>query len=381
MAESVGFWSYVHADDNAELGRITQLGNDIVTQYELITGGTVPIFLDKNIEWGEDWRQKIDENLSSVVFFIPIVTPRYLLSVECRRELQYFASRAINLGIKELILPIIYIDYPELHNKDTTDELIKLICSYQWVDWKTTRFCEITSQEYRMKVAELAQRINNVNKVLENKQNIEIVDNPNTEEIEDNEPGILDLLASAEESMPICQDLLNQIGVEINKIGDLAHKATEDLERSKKTTSGFGPRIMISKRLAKELDEPVESICNLTQQYASRFHSVDQGYQIYINHVPQMIEDDPKNRKDICEFFSVVRELDKNANEALDKTQSFINVIESTENLSRDLRPVYRKLRQGLIVLTESRDVSINWVRMIDALDIDCNLLESNNNN
>jgi len=38
MTSIDGFWSYVHADDDAESGRIAQLARDVVAQFEMLTG-------------------------------------------------------------------------------------------------------------------------------------------------------------------------------------------------------------------------------------------------------------------------------------------------------------------------------------------------------
>src|ERR1700741_4459468 len=99
MASSQGFWSYVHADDQADGGRISRLARDVVAQFEILTGEALELFLDRDaIQWGEAWRNRIDASLASVVFFIPVLTPRYFMSPECRRELQFFARKS---GIKE----------------------------------------------------------------------------------------------------------------------------------------------------------------------------------------------------------------------------------------------------------------------------------------
>lgn len=54
-----GFWSYVHADDNAESGRIAQLARDVVAQFEMLTGESISLFLERDrLQWGDDWRPK-----------------------------------------------------------------------------------------------------------------------------------------------------------------------------------------------------------------------------------------------------------------------------------------------------------------------------------
>jgi len=138
MAVVDGFWSYVHADDDAESGRIAQLARDVASQFEMLTGEPIQLFLDwDNLVWGDDWHPKIDQSLSSIAFFIPIISPRFFKSAECRRELNFFARNAEKLGIKELVLPILYVDFPALHDDPQGDDLVALIARFQWMDWTT----------------------------------------------------------------------------------------------------------------------------------------------------------------------------------------------------------------------------------------------------
>ena len=68
MANLQGFWSYVHADDETEGGRISCLARDVVSQVEMLTGEPLGLFLDKDaIKWGEEWRDKIDANLKAAM--------------------------------------------------------------------------------------------------------------------------------------------------------------------------------------------------------------------------------------------------------------------------------------------------------------------------
>ena len=129
-----GFWSYVHKDDEAEGKRISRLARDVVAQYEMITGDTIELFLDKDggIEWGDEWRGKIEEQLASVAFFIPVMTPRYFKSEECRKELRFFVQRANKFGFKEMLLPLYYIDIPSFdEGAAEEDDLIRRVREIQ----------------------------------------------------------------------------------------------------------------------------------------------------------------------------------------------------------------------------------------------------------
>ncbi len=158
-------WSYVHDDDNADNERISRLARDVSSQYEMLTGEELNVFLDKDaIEWGEEWRDRIDKSLISVPLFIPVLTPRYFQSSECRRELQFFAHNATELGEKELVLPLLYVDVPSLHEEAPSDDLIALIKTFQWEDWRDLRFTEVDSEKYRRGVDKLATRLVEANR-------------------------------------------------------------------------------------------------------------------------------------------------------------------------------------------------------------------------
>ena len=49
-----------------------------------------------------------------------------------------------------------------------------------------------------------------------------------------------------------------------------------------------------------------------------------------------------------------------------------IDAIAPIERVSRDLRPVFRRLRQGLSIMVEAREVSDGWIGLIEASGVDC---------
>jgi hypothetical protein len=170
MGNLKGFWSYVHADDETENGRISKLARDVSDQFGLITGETIELFLDiDDIEIGDNWRDKINNSLNDVAFFIPIITPRFLLSMECRRETEYFLRKSSEIGISELLLPLIYADVQGLHTEDNEDEIIKIIRSIQYEDWREIRFLDIASEGYRRGVFRIARRLADANQRAEHK--------------------------------------------------------------------------------------------------------------------------------------------------------------------------------------------------------------------
>jgi hypothetical protein len=375
MTNSQGFWSYVHDDDQAEDGRISRLVNDIATQYEMISGEKITLFLDKqDLKWGENWHDKVDSNLESVVFFIPVLSPRYFMSPECRHELRYFANRATQLGIKELILPLLYIDVPSINNENPTDELIALVKTFQWEDWRDLRFLEVVSEGYRRGVAQLAYRLVEANRHLEEMPTVIMprAEDETPDGYIDDSPGYIDRLATSEEAMPRMQAILEEIAQNIVLTGQIMADGTEDIQRANSQGKGFAARIIVSRTIASKLSEPAERILLLSNEFASQLNNVDEGFRVIIELAPAQIDNDPDSKTNFCAYFETIRNLSATAHEAMESGQKMIDSIEPVERMSRDLRPVLRKLRQGLTIMVESRQVSDEWIHLIECSGVVC---------
>lgn len=368
MPTRVGFWSYVHADDSAESGRIRQLANDLREQYALLTGEPIEIFVDQDaLAWGDDWRERIDASLASILFFIPVITPRYFLSSECRRELQEFARGAERLGVRELVLPLVYVDVPALREEPPIDEAVILVKTYQWVDWRELRFEETTSGAYRRAVAALAQRLVEANqRILEEESPDLESDEANDALNPDDEPGLLDILSAGEEAFPRISETLTDIGSEIQLIGGLAEQATQDLHRADQQGKGFGGRLTVSRKFAHDLSGPAERVLELTNSYTASLYDADSAIRTIIARSPAEVRDNPDARHNWDEFSNVIAELANIATAGMANIRGFIDSMAQVESMSRDLRSPIQKLRRSLTSLTEGTSVINEWRRLTD---------------
>lgn len=148
--------SYVHADDKyRDLSTFRErLGDEVGAHFQ--------IFQDRvNIGWGQQWRERIEESLDAVTFLIPIITPRFFGSKSCRDELSRFPERERTLRRNDLVLPVYYIDHPPLNDsaKNATDELLQVIASHQYADWRDLRFEPLTSQQARKRLEQMALQL------------------------------------------------------------------------------------------------------------------------------------------------------------------------------------------------------------------------------
>ena len=56
--------------------------------------------------------------------------------------------------------------------------------------------------------------------------------------------------------------------------------------------------------------------------------------------------------------------------DTIESLESMIDASEPLEKLSRDLRPVMRRLKQGVTILIESATMTKEWTGLIDSIEI-----------
>jgi hypothetical protein len=370
MPSYKGFWSYVHADDAADGGRIARLARDIASEFEMQTGEAIELFLDRDeLQWGDNWRNEIDNALASVAFFIPVLTPRYFRSVECRRELQFFARRAIELGVRDLVLPLLYVDVPSLYQTTPTDEIIPLIRRFQWEDWRELRFADPITESYRRGVSRLTARLVAANHEAEAVPSIVVSEE---REIDDEGPGLIDELAASESMMPQWQDTTYEIAQQIEVVGKIIAEANDEVERSDRAGKGFGGRLYIAKKTARRLVEPADHLVQLGSTFASQMHEVNGGIRALIQAVPEGGPVDADELQSMCEFFHAIRKMAAAAETGLAQVEEMVHSASALEAMSRDLRVPLRRMKEGLTRTIEARAVVREWVRLIDTAGIQC---------
>jgi parallel beta-helix repeat protein len=157
------FLSYVRSDDDHEEGQIRLLQSRLEGEVRMQLGrDDFHIFLDReDIGWGENWRRRIESSLDAVTLLIPVLTPAFFASPECRREVERFLERERELGRDDLVLSIYYLSAAELEEAERRegDELARTLAQRQHADWRSLRFEPLTSPVVRQRLAQLAGRM------------------------------------------------------------------------------------------------------------------------------------------------------------------------------------------------------------------------------
>lgn len=378
MSEMKGFWSYVHRDDERDLGRVVQLAHDIVDGYEGLTAEAIELFLDRDtLSWGDDWGERVNSALSDVAFFIPVLTPMYFKSPECRRELQFFIDATERLGTQRLILPLLYIEVPELHNQDSRDPLVRSIQKIQWKPWTELAFEELASSAYRRGVRELATelvvRVGEVEAV-----DVSVALQENHEDLgadsENDAPGQLEILASFEDAIPRWSQTLELITGEIVDVREMVQAAGGEIDaandRSGRGT--FARRLTIARNLSQSLVPHAENIEAYCQTFAADLGTIDVGMRLVVNQAKSEVLEDDDSRRKVCEFLEIIRELQPSAETGLSGIAGMAASIEGVEAMSKDLRPPLRRIRGALTSMEQARSIIGEWAGLAAGVDIDC---------
>lgn len=367
------FWSYAHDDQNHD-GRILDLVKDVIGEFQAIVGERVEsFFVDAEIlNWGDDWPKKLDEYIASMPIFIPIITPTYFNKPNCTYELRTFISKLDEKFGKtqNSLMPILYIDVPELGNEKCSNDLIRRISTTQHIDWTTNRFEERSSKAYRIGVNEIAKALKLKNEEIEKSAPIIVVEKFSEGE-DDEEEGILEKINYLELSV---DDVKRTMFEATETATDIAHIITQELDvyNQNKTTKSTSTLLLIFTRLSTKLTEPVDVMNEKALCFVESMGVLNSSIPALIQLMELMDPSDENQRKSICNLkksMLFAGENIKNLEESISKN---IRIIEPFAKMSRSLRPVIRKLVKAFNLMNEVLIAYEQGIKVLKTWNIDC---------
>jgi F-box protein 11 len=156
---AMAFLSYVHFDDQHDFGRLSELSKRLAGEVRVQLGRPFEMFHDKSsLAWGDAWRRRIEESLDGASLLIPVITPGYFNSVECRREFERFVKKERELNRSDLILPIYYVEARVLNDENAraVDSVVKVVAEREYLDWRELRFEPLDHPDVQRTLARMA---------------------------------------------------------------------------------------------------------------------------------------------------------------------------------------------------------------------------------
>lgn len=367
-----GFWSYVREDEKATGNRITRLAEDIKNEFDLNRPEEeLEIFIDKKeIKWGEEWKIKIEENITAIGFLIAVITPRFFISASCREELEYFFEKTKQLENQKILLPLLYVDVPELHEKEESkDELIEQIKKHQWFDATELRLIDNDSSAYRKIVNQIVIKLIEANKEQERKS-VMIPEKIQHEIINDSVEGkgMIDTLAEYERVLPEINITIESLTQEMKEITRIGKDKIEKMSQPKNKSFSARQRLLIE--AAAEYDHSTENIRLYVGQFTKQMNILDSSLSIIIENIPKQIEDKSLKESDARKLFQQISTFVQAISESKKSIQYMSDSMEPLEKLSRDIRPVMRAMRKEFAILIDSMGKAASWEFMIQKTNI-----------
>jgi hypothetical protein len=269
------FWSYVHADDRAEHGRITRLATLLTEQVVLRSKAPFGVFTDGDgIGWGGAWTQTIGAALTHTTFFIPIITPRYFGSRYCRKEILTFLDLMTRRDQHRFLLPLHYVTVPELdHRGASPDPLIERVKEFQHVDWRAVADEAENSPLHRKAVRDLALRVIE----LDDTDRYTGVTPPHRTQGEEGHHRTLftgHRVISAADHRSLGTDL-QHLQALVDELDEALDEGPVEPEADKKRSTGFAAHVASAGQLSPAVRGPSREILDLTSTMLERIRAAD----------------------------------------------------------------------------------------------------------
>lgn len=358
---AAGFWSYTHRDNEAEGGRLQRLAQRVREEFDLLTGEELHIFVDhEGIVWGDQWRQRIDQALQSTTFFIPVITPRYLQSSECRRELLHFVGKAESLGLKELFLPIVYAPIKQLDDKsDSEDEIVNLLRRTLYSDWRKLRLLDENSAAYREAINTLATRLVGIAQELEENP----PELPTAEELANahpaDTPGIVDVMADAEGAMPAWAQSMEDLIKLMTELKEVVEPMAARLQESDREGKGFAGRLLLLRDLAGEMDPLADRLMFTANRYADQVVTINPAVLAAIRELEE--ESATSTPEERAAFVAVLNEFANAMGPVVGALDELVQHLDQSKGLSRDLAKPVNKMTRAVSFLRDSHSLMEQW--------------------
>lgn len=162
----IGFWSYSRQDDELSQAKLSGLRALLKAEIQQQYGREpVQLFQDVGaITHGDDWEREIRNALAQATFIIPIITPNFIQSQWCSKEVALFLEREREIfetypGLRDRgrIFPLLLIDVEDVDPFDAAT--LEILRARQWFDFRAFRHRRLDDEAVQAAIADFASSI------------------------------------------------------------------------------------------------------------------------------------------------------------------------------------------------------------------------------
>jgi hypothetical protein len=361
------FLSYAHADEDAYhmMSPFKELLGHFVYSK---SGKKVRAFLDRDsLEWGEYWGERLDAEILAASVFIPLLSASYLDSDNCRLEFNRFQSKATDLGVRELLLPILVLDAPAIFNDQSTDDIVREAKARQWEVIEEAVLTDPGSSEWKKTMSRLAARFVSSYQVAEahlatlsqspplSKE--ELIAGADSDDDELEAPGLADLFARFEEKTTALAQIAEEMGPAIEDLGNAAEAAGP-----LKDNPGVKDVQAWTFRSAQAFSAPAEKISSIGEQLFLATKDLDTDMREF----RRIAQDAPAELGFLGTYNSMIEGL-VGIGEVIGDLDSLLDSLKPVEYFSVALRKSLRPARRGVTRVTDSIRLIETWKELAPA--------------
>lgn len=356
------FVSYRRADDEHESGRPIQFVKDVLSEFEAISGHSAEHFLDReSIQWGEDWRKRLDNEIKQNLVMITLVTPMFLGSKACRDEALSFAKAADSENLPKMLLPIMWINVERLQSRFATDPVYKALQDRQYFDATSARNEDRDSSKYRRIVGDAAARLMDALEAAEDQAHqpstgTHTNDNPTDDD------DLLERIERFESSTEaLVEGPLSQFMSSFEAVGDHI-SSLPDLDQADARRMNMALQHFAAQGQAK-----VDLLQHNTAMLSQEWKSIDGATTAMIASMRDVA--DPPTLKDLCQTIADLEESMK-----LPGLEQMVFMLRGMGTFSRYLRPISQATTEAVHLFQAMQTSARTWCELAegayeDALD------------
>lgn len=192
---------------------------------------------------------------------------------------------------------------------------------------------------------------------------------PDDDDIETDEPGVVDILAEGEQSVTDMRDVLERATAYVVEVGKITEEFKGRVEESDKKGGGFAGRLRLTRELAAELKEPAQSLEEEAADFVGEVGKMDAMVRYIIGGYREEEMDDAE-RESIRSFLhdSIIPFIDA-AEGSEPGIRGMLRGSMSLRKFARDLTPVSKTLERALNQMLRGIAMFSEWRSLIEDED------------
>ena len=356
MPEPSVFLSYVHDDDKHLDGMLVKFARAVKERCDY-KGVPIDLKIDKDVlRWGDDWDEKLQEQVERTTFLLAMITNRYLTSEACQKEFLQF--RAKTQAAKYDGLLALLVDKPRwnqagLRDNPTVQQMRDIINQYQWLE-PETKLEDLEPESHQFKKAvnkvadELIRRIDERDEGSAEPPVDTDKENPHNNGKADEPPGLIELADTIQTNhLPAFQERARTFEEAMRIFGTAMTKEFALVPH------GSLPSTAQVKRIAKGLEPSRQALDSATSSFAEAWRDLDKDISSLVRLTGETSMELTEEMKDSLGGLAVSLDIPG--------TDDMAAQIKAFATFSRALRPVAETMTKALSVMDAIKRSADAW--------------------